>query len=70
MRWVSDTSFDGEPTLRLLKLVSILAPLLKTPYIYFGFALWPLFNGTFTYYLFGTVWMEKLLDRKYCFHLL
>ena len=70
MRWVSDTSFDGEPTLRLLKLVSILAPLLKTPYIYFGFALWPLFNGTFTYYLFGTGWMEKLLGRTYFFRLL
>ena len=67
--WASDTSLDGGLKLRLLRLVFIPATPLKTPYIYFGFALWPLFNGTFTYCRFETVWMAKLLGRKYYFRL-
>ena len=37
------------------------------PNIYFGFALWLLFNGTVTCYLFGAAWMALLLGRTYCY---
>ena len=68
--WDSDKSFNGGLKLRLLRLVFIRAWILTTPYIYFGSALWQLFNVIFTYFHFGAIRMKKILGRKFCPHLL